>query len=52
MIGSYLILDPAGKVLSNGDGKYTPFELDQFLLNPAVVINSRKYVGREGVYAW
>ncbi|AFV24491.1 hypothetical protein Mpsy_2287 [Methanolobus psychrophilus R15] len=52
MIGSYLILDPAGKVLSNGDGKYTPFELDQFLLNPAVVVNSRKYVGREGVYAW
>ncbi|MDY0385976.1 MAG: viperin family antiviral radical SAM protein [Methanolobus sp.] len=52
MIGSYLILDPAGKVLSNSDGKYTPFELDEFLLNPAVVIDSKKYVERDGVYAW
>jgi len=52
MIGSYLILDPSGKVLSNRDGKYTPFDLDDFLLNPAVVIDSRKYVERDGVYAW
>lgn len=52
MIGSYLILDPAGKVLSNSDGKYTPFELDEFLLNPALVVDSKKYVERDGVYAW
>lgn len=52
MIGSYLILDPSGKVLSNSDGKYTPFELDEFLLNPALVVDSKKYVERDGVYAW
>lgn len=52
MIGSYLILDPAGKVLSNSDGKYTSFELDEFLLNPAVVVNSKKYVKRGGIFAW
>lgn len=52
MIGSYLILDPSGKVLSNNDGKYTPFELDEFLLDPSVVVDSEKYVKRDGVYAW
>lgn len=52
MIGSYLILDPEGEVLSNSDGKYTSYDLDEFLLNPAVVVDSRKYVERDGVYDW
>ena len=52
MLGSYLILDPSGKVLSNSDGKYTPFDLDDFLMNPAVAVDSKKYVERDGVYAW
>ncbi len=52
MIGSYLILDPAGKVLSNSNGRYTPFDLDDFLENPASIVDSKKYIDREGVYAW
>jgi radical S-adenosyl methionine domain-containing protein 2 len=52
MIGSYLILDPSGKVLSNNGGKYTPFELDEFLLDSSIVVDSNKYIGREAVYAW
>lgn len=52
MIGSYLILDPSGEVISNKGREYTPFELDRVLKNPAIVIDSKKYVGRDGVYAW
>jgi radical S-adenosyl methionine domain-containing protein 2 len=52
MIGSYLILDPSGHILSNKGGEYTPFELEHVLKNPSVVIDSKKYVGREGIYAW
>ena len=52
MIGSYLILDPSGHVLSNKGGEYTPFELEHVLKNPSVVIDSKKYIGRDGVYAW
>lgn len=52
MIGSYLILGPSGEVISNKGGEYTPFELDHVLKNPAIVIDSKKYIHREGVYAW
>lgn len=52
MISSYLIIDPSGQVLSNKGGEYTPFELDDVLKNPALVLDSKKYIHREGVYVW
>jgi len=52
MKGSYLMLSPSGKIISNSDGSYRTFEFDDFLGNPESVMDVSKYQGREAVYDW
>lgn len=52
MKGSYLILSPSGKVISNSSGSYQTFEFDDFLNNPENVVDIGKYLERDGLYDW
>ncbi|WP_255335015.1 viperin family antiviral radical SAM protein [Methanosarcina sp. KYL-1] len=52
MIGSYFILSPSGKVISNEGGSYGTFEFEEFLEKQTSVINIEKYVNRGGLYEW
>ncbi len=52
MIGSYFILSPSGKVVSNEGGSYSTFEFEEFLEKQTRVINVEKYVNRGGLYKW
>ena len=52
MTGSYVILSPSGKIISNSGGRYQTFEFDDFLSNPQCVVDVGKYLGRGGVYDW
>ena len=52
MEGSYLMLSPSGKIISNSDGSYQTFKFDDFLSNPKSVVDVSKYLGREAVYDW
>ncbi|MFY1110221.1 MAG: viperin family antiviral radical SAM protein [Methanosarcinaceae archaeon] len=52
MIGSYFILSPSGKVISNEGGSYSTFEFEEFLEKQINAINVEKYVNRGGLYEW
>ncbi len=52
MRGSYFILSPSGKVISNSSGSYQTFEFDDFLNNPETVVDIGKYLERDGLYDW
>ena len=52
MKGSYLILSPSGKVISNSSGLYQTFEFDDFLNEPENVVDIGKYIEKDGLYDW
>ncbi len=52
MKGSYMILSPSAKVISNSSGSYQTFELDDFLKKPDSIVNISKYMKRGGIYEW
>ena len=52
MKGSYLILSPSGKVISNASGSYRTIEFNDFMNNPESVVDIGKYLERDGLYDW
>lgn len=52
MKGSYLILSPSGKVISNSNASYQILEFDDFLNNPENTVDISKYLERNGLYDW
>lgn len=52
MKGSYLILSPSGKIISNSSGSYHTIEFNEFMNNPESVVDIGKYLERDGLYDW